>query len=101
MIRMSIENPENNHRHQHRQRVLKRGVIILGVQSSEITCSVKNQHEAGAELCVPIEAMVPDHFLLYVATDGIAYRCEVRWRRKDRVGVKFTGTEPKPKHHYG
>ncbi|RVD67214.1 PilZ domain-containing protein, partial [Mesorhizobium sp. M4A.F.Ca.ET.029.04.2.1] len=37
----------------------------------------------------------------YVPVDGVAYRSEVRWRRNDRVGVQFCGTEPKPKLHYG
>ncbi|TIT05084.1 MAG: PilZ domain-containing protein, partial [Mesorhizobium sp.] len=25
----------------------------------------------------------------------------VRWRREDRIGIMFTGTEPKPHWHYG
>jgi len=52
-------------------------------------------------LRVAADTRVPEHFLLYVPTDGIAYRCQDRWRRNDRIGVKFTGTEPKPKLHYG
>jgi hypothetical protein len=84
-----------------RPRVLKGGTIITGIQNSEVSVMVRNQHESGAELKVPLEARVPDRFLLYVPLDGIAYRCEVRWRRNDRVGVQFIGTEPKPKMHYG
>ncbi|TIM34179.1 MAG: PilZ domain-containing protein, partial [Mesorhizobium sp.] len=42
-----------------------------------------------------------DEFLLYVPTDGIAYKAAVRWRREDRIGVMFTGTAPKPHWHYG
>ncbi|MBB6407469.1 PilZ domain-containing protein [Mesorhizobium sangaii] len=86
---------------EHRPRVLKGGTIITGIQNSEVGCTLRNQHESGAELKIPLEARVPDRFLLYVPLDGIAYRCEVRWRRNDRVGVRFTGTEPKPKLHYG
>ncbi|TRC98380.1 PilZ domain-containing protein [Mesorhizobium sp. WSM4303] len=80
---------------------MKGATIITGIQNSEVSCSIKNQHEAGAELRVPPDARVPEHFLLYVPTDGIGYRCELRWRRNDRIGVMFTGTEPKPKLHYG
>lgn len=47
------------------------------------------------------DARVPAEFLLYVPVDGVAYRATLRWREKDRVGVQFTGTEPKPKLHYG
>lgn len=44
---------------------------------------------------------MPDEFLLYVPTDGIGYKAVVRWRRDGRIGVEFTGTEPKPHWHYG
>ncbi|TPK57259.1 PilZ domain-containing protein [Mesorhizobium sp. B2-4-19] len=86
---------------EHRPRVLKGGTVITGIQNSEIAVMLRNQHAGGAELKIPIGARVPDRFLLYVPLDGVAYRCEVRWRRNDRVGVQFTGTEPKPKLHYG
>jgi hypothetical protein len=86
---------------EHRPRVLKGGSIITGIQNSEVSCMLRNQHEGGAELKIPLEARVPDRFLLYVPLDGVAYRCEVRWRRNDRIGVQFTDTEPKPKLHYG
>ena len=92
---------ENELRNKHRQRVLKGATILLGLTNSEVKCTVRNMHAGGAELKVPIDARVPDEFLLYVPVDGIAYRSEVCWRRNDRVGVKFTGTEPKPKLHYG
>jgi hypothetical protein len=54
--------------------------------------------EAAAELICP---STPAEFLLYVPVDGVAYRSILRWREKDRVGIQFTGTEPKPKLHYG
>jgi PilZ domain-containing protein len=94
--------PESDeHPRARRQRVLKGGTIITGISNSEVACTLRNQNDGGAELKTGIEARVPDHFLLYVPVDGVAYRCEVRWRRGDRVGVKFSGTEPKPKNHYG
>ncbi|UCI05348.1 PilZ domain-containing protein [Mesorhizobium sp. B1-1-8] len=88
-------------RREHRQRVLKGGTIITGIQNSEVSCTIRNQNSGGAELKVAPESRVPDRFLLYVPVDGVAYRTEVRWRRNGRVGVRFTGTEPKPKLHYG
>jgi len=86
---------------EHRHRVLKGGTIICGIQNSEVSCTLRNQNAGGAELKVAPESRVPDRFLLYVPVDGVAYRAEVRWRRADRVGVRFTGTEPKPRLHYG
>ncbi|MER8409532.1 PilZ domain-containing protein [Mesorhizobium sp. M1307] len=96
-----VDENSDEHRRERRQRVLKGGTIITGIQNSEISCTLRNQHEGGAELKVAPDARVPDRFLLYVSVDGVAYRSEVRWRRNDRIGVKFTGTEPKPKLHYG
>ncbi|MER9633800.1 PilZ domain-containing protein [Mesorhizobium sp. M0228] len=79
----------------------KGAAILTGMTNSEVTCTLRNMHAGGAELKVSIDARVPDEFLLYVPTDGIAYKAEVRWRREDRIGVMFTGTEPKPSWHYG
>lgn len=86
---------------QHRNRVLKRGAILTGITNSETICTIRNMHENGAELRVSPEARIPPEFLLYVAVDGVAYRAVLRWRREDKVGVMFTGTEPKPHWHYG
>jgi len=88
-------------RFEHRKRVLKGACIIGSVTTSEIRCTVRNMHARGAELVVPPEARIPSEFLLYVGVDGMAYRCELRWRRNDRCGVRFLGTEPKPHWHYG
>ncbi|TPK81714.1 PilZ domain-containing protein [Mesorhizobium sp. B2-4-12] len=85
---------------ERRPRVLKGASIITG-SHSEVAVLLRNQHAGGAELKIPLEARIPDRFLLYVPLDGVGYRCEVRWRRKDRIGVQFTGTEPKPRLHYG
>lgn len=81
--------------------MLKGAAILNGVAKSEISCTIRNMNADGAELKVGVDAVVPGQFLLYVPADGIAYRCELRWRRNDRCGVKFTGTEPKPHWHYG
>ena len=86
---------------EHRQRVLKGGAILSGIKNSVISCTIRNMHEHGAELRVPVEARIPNEFLLYVAVDDLAYRAVLRWRKLDRCGVKFTGTEPKPHWHYG
>lgn len=88
-------------RGQRRQRVLKGASILKGVESSEVKCTVRNMHEEGALLQVDLDARVPEAFLLYVPVDGVAYKAELRWRNGSRVGVRITGTEPKPRWHYG
>jgi hypothetical protein len=88
-------------RRERRQRVLKGAAILGDVNTSEIKCAIRNQTAGGAELRVPIGVEIPSEFLLYVPVDGIGYRSVVCWQTQDRVGVKFTGTEPKPHWHYG
>ena len=88
-------------RAERRHRVLKRAAIIKSRSVSEILCSVRNQHGAGAELEVPVDSGVPTDFLLYVPVDGVAYQCSLRWRRNERVGVQFSTVQSKPRSHYG
>ena len=77
--------PEIERRLHVREFVLKEATIIAaGVR---IACSVRNQHEQGAELRVAANVKIPERFLLEVPADDMAYRALVRWRRNDRVGV--------------
>jgi hypothetical protein len=92
---------ESRPEREHRRRVLKGAQILSAMTNSAIYCSIRNMHEHGAELVVPVEARVPEEFLLYVPIDGIGYRSILRWRRLDRCGISFSGTEPKPAWHYG
>ena len=85
----------------YRRRVLKGATILLGIKHSEISCTIRNMHEDGAELRLPPSTVVPENFLLYVPTDGVGYRASLRWRVGDRIGVQFLGKEPKPSWHYG
>jgi hypothetical protein len=96
-----IPQPSLHGAREHRKRVLKGATILLGMKHSEISCTIRNMHEHGAEIRLPPSTIVPESFLLYVPTDGIGYRCSLRWRIGDRIGVQFLGTEPKPSWHYG
>jgi len=86
---------------EHRRRVLKGAAILTGMNNSIINCTIRNMHQHGAELRVVPEARIPQEFLLYVPVDGIGYRAQLRWRRLDKCGVMFIGTEPKPSWFYG
>jgi len=88
-------------RRERRQRVLKGATVLTGIKDNEIKCTLKNQSEHGAELRIMLGAIIPHEFLLYVPVDAIAYRCVVRWRLENRIGVMFVGTEPKPSWLYG
>lgn len=92
---------ESNSPREHRRRVLKGASILSGITNSVVQCTIRNMHAHGAELIVAAEARVPTEFLLYVPADAIGYRSTLRWRKLDRCGVSFSGTEPKPHWHYG
>jgi hypothetical protein len=77
---------DGEHRRERRQRVLKGAAIISGIANSEISCTIRNQNSGGAELKVPVEARVPERFVLYVPTDGVAYQAVLRWRRTTGLG---------------
>jgi hypothetical protein len=81
--------------------VLKGAVILQGMNDSSILCTIRNMHEGGAELRVPGDAAVPESFLLFMQAERICYRCEVRWRGRERVGVQFLASEPKPRWYHG
>ncbi|MBN9548178.1 MAG: PilZ domain-containing protein [Alphaproteobacteria bacterium] len=85
--------PETERRHHVREFVLKEATIIAG--AVRIGCSVRNQHEQGAELRVAADVAIPERFLLEVPADDTAYRALVRWRRNDRVGVALYSNAPK------
>ena len=87
-------------RQQQRRRVLK-GATIISNNQSELSCLIRNQSADGAELKISPEMQVPSAFRLYVPTDGVAYNCELIWRRGERAGVRLMGAGPKPRFHYG
>jgi hypothetical protein len=89
---MEPTEPKIERRHHLRERVLKEATIIAKGPNSDISCSVRNQHERGAELRVAPDSPVPDRFVRFIPVDGVAYQTVVRWRKNDRLGVQFYGT---------
>ena len=77
--------PHFERRPHAREFVLKGATIVTS--DARIACSIRNQHEHGAELRVGPLVELPDRFTLIVPDDDAAYRAVVRWRRNERVGV--------------
>jgi hypothetical protein len=74
-----------------RRRLLKDGRIVVRRGWSLIDCTIRDTSTGGARLSVQPVCDLPREFdLLYVA-EGKLVPCELRWRRGDRVGVRFTG----------
>ena len=70
-----------------REFVLKEAVIIT--EGGRVGCSVRNQHDHGAELRVDPEVQIPERFVVEIPADDATYRAVLRWRRKERLGVQF------------
>jgi len=88
---MDPSEPRKERRLDARDIVLKEATIIAG--DLKLNCSIRNQHANGAELRVAPDAQVPDRFLLHVPADDATYRVVVRWRRTERLGVQFYGSQ--------
>ena len=73
--------------------MLKEATIVTG--DASIRCSIRNQHEHGAELRVGAQVELPDGFTLIVPDDDAVYRAVVRWRRNERVGVQVYSNSKK------
>jgi hypothetical protein len=77
----------------HERRLVSRhqtsrvGKIILHHRRPGDVCTVRNMSPAGALLLVANAHGLPEQFDLDM--DGYSRRCTARWRRLDRIGVKF------------
>ncbi|WP_246800961.1 PilZ domain-containing protein [Mesorhizobium amorphae] len=89
---MDPSEPRKERRLHAREIVLKEATITT--EDAEIGCSVRNQHENGAELRVAAGVKIPDRFVLHIQADGATYRAVVRWRRSERLGVQLYGGSP-------
>ena len=82
LVRMS------EHRIAPRKRVLKAGTIEFG--GGVIDCTVRNLSETGAALSVESPVGIPAEFNLVIVADEINRRCQVVWRKENRIGITFS-----------
>jgi hypothetical protein len=66
---------------------LKPGKIVFKDRLLVYDCTLRNVSEAGACLLVANGFSLPGDFTLTL--DGSTVRCNVAWRRPDRIGVSF------------
>jgi hypothetical protein len=80
-----------------RRRVLKAGLVCFNGRHSTLPCTVRDLSDGGAKLVTTGSIAVPDTFELYIELDGMWVGCQVVWRQREVVGVRFTSpivTEP-------
>ncbi len=81
---------ENNRRTEHRERVLRRGRIILGDGFSTIDCIVRDLSAHGARFTVQEGIAIPRTLSLSILDTGRTYPATRRWQRGPSIGVEFT-----------
>jgi hypothetical protein len=82
--------PTNDQRTAQRRKQLKAGVITFHSRHATVPCSVREISERGARIEID-PTLVPDTFELLIEIDGLEADCEVVWRRKGMIGVRFRG----------
>jgi PilZ domain-containing protein len=85
----------NDNRCAQRRRMLKDGRIVINKGFSLIDCAIRDVSPSGARLSVKPQCELPSELELLFVTEETLVPCELRWRRGDRLGVKFTGPSRK------
>lgn len=82
----------------NRRRDLRYNARILIAPKQFLDCKLFNVSDAGARIEVADTGVLPDRFVLVLATHGPVRRaCEVAWRDPNHVGVKFVSAPATPK----
>ena len=80
-----------------RQRVLKKGLIVLANNSSTVDCTIRNMSDEGAQILCGDQFAVPNEFRFVTLSDNLVREAKVIWRRGDQIGISFSGdTRPLP-----
>ena len=90
MPNTDVNIPESQDR-EHRQRVLKKGVISYSEGHISIECVVRDLSSGGVRLHFPVSTPVPDNFDLSIPMDGLTAQCLCRWRKGQVIGATFVG----------
>jgi diguanylate cyclase (GGDEF)-like protein len=76
-------------RRERRQRVLKRGQIVVHELHSTIDCMIRDVSSAGARLRVDCYFAAPSRFELRFVETGQIRPVRLRWQRGNELGVEF------------
>jgi diguanylate cyclase (GGDEF)-like protein len=76
-------------RSQPRQRVLKRGLIVLPAFNGTVDCTVRNTSQNGAGLRIDAPFAVPSVFDLVIAAEGFKRRVRLCWQIGINLGVEY------------
>ena len=83
-------NRGENRRAEHRNRVFKRGRIILGDGYSTIDCVVRDLTAHGARITVEDNIALPFDFSFSLLDTGAVHAAIRRWQRGRSMGIEFS-----------
>ena len=78
-------------RRAQRQRRLKQGKIIFPDHARVFDCLIQDWSETGAKLRMSNTLDMPKAFELAVRSDNLVVAAELKWRRGENAGIRFTG----------
>jgi DNA-binding response OmpR family regulator len=81
-------NSNQERRHAPRAKSFKPAVIVYDNGKCTLDCTVLNLSEGGAAILPTDITNIPDCFTLRIRF-GPTHECEVRWRRGNKLGVRF------------
>lgn len=82
--------PNENGRGIPRQRVLLGGMVIFGPAMMTRDCAVRDLSDFGARIKLRAGHDIVAPIALLVAMTGVAYDCDVAWRKGEEIGLSFT-----------
>ena len=85
---MISSNKQSRHRG---SRLLLDGKIVSLDGTTVIDVKIREMSATGAILRIPPNVKVPENFHLQVVSDAKRYPAEKRWRKGERLVVKFVG----------
>ena len=81
-------------RAQPRERTFRIANIAMRMRRHHVPCIILDISEGGARIQTPHAKEVPEYFELLNSDRDLETWCEVRWRNKDQIGVKFLEGPP-------
>lgn len=87
---MTQDIPSEEHRLGRRQRVLKKGKLLLRNNLSTVDCVIRDMSETGARIICGDPLSVPSEFRFMAVGDSVTRGAKVKWRRGNDFGIEFT-----------
>lgn len=88
---MTAQVTPDNKRRAPRQRVLLAGRLVYGEADLTLECAIRDLSENGARIRLASPVALPARVRLVEVRAGVAYDCEVSWRRVPEFGLRFLG----------